>query len=172
MRVNDRPPHPFCRARIVDFNFLYFATVYLRGGFRLSSSVSQSINWPSRSCLELVWRMVSNFRLITSVRGPGYFVTNGLVSDGFYMLISWKCAACGVRANFIRLTPPYHGVSGRRALLVEDKPHSNFYIKSDGLRKLCQLYDSNSQPAELARSRAGFRVRCRNHCAKPADIKI
>src|SRR6266498_4832816 len=93
-RVNDRPPRPSCRARIANSNSLQSATVYLRrdGGFRLPISVSQSTNWPSRSCLELVWRMVPNSRLTTSVqvRGPGCPVTNGLVSDGFQMAIPRK----------------------------------------------------------------------------------
>src|SRR6266498_1991482 len=86
-RVNDRPPRPSCRVRIIGSNFLQSAIAYLRrnGGFRLLISASQSTNWSSRSCLELVWRMISNFRLITSVqvRGPGCPVTNRLVSDGF-----------------------------------------------------------------------------------------
>ncbi len=60
------------------------------GGFRLPISASQPTNWPSRSCLELVWRMVPNSRLTTSVRGPGCPVTNGLVSDGFQMAIPRK----------------------------------------------------------------------------------
>src|SRR6266498_1758026 len=82
-RVNDRPPRPSCRARIVGSNFLQSDTAHLRRGFRLLISVSQPINWPSRSCLELVWRMISNSRLTTFVRGPGYPVTSGLVSDDF-----------------------------------------------------------------------------------------
>src|SRR6266498_6143988 len=84
-RVNDRPPRPFCRARIVGSNSLQSATAYLRrdGDFRLSISASQSTNWSSRSCLELVWRMISNSRLTTFIRGPGCPVTSGLVSDDF-----------------------------------------------------------------------------------------
>src|SRR6266498_1158536 len=67
-RVNDRPPRPSCRARIADFNSLQSATAHLRDeDFRLSISVSQPINWLSRSCLELVWRMILNSRLIISV---------------------------------------------------------------------------------------------------------
>src|SRR6266498_4425645 len=84
-RVNDRPPRPSCRVRIIGSNSLQSATAHLRrdGGFRLLISASQSTNWSSRSCLELVWRIVPNSRLIISVRGPGCPVTNGLVSDGF-----------------------------------------------------------------------------------------
>ena len=84
-RVNDRPPRPSYRIRIAGSNSLQSATAHLRrdGDFRLPISASQPTNWPSRSCLELVWRMIPNSRLTISVRGPGCPVTNELISDGF-----------------------------------------------------------------------------------------
>ena len=56
-------------------------------------------------------------------------------------------------------------IPGRRALLVKNKLHPIFTFFSDRSRKLCQLCVSNTQPAELVRSHAGFRARRLNHCA-------
>jgi len=72
----------------------------------------------------------------------------------------------------LELILPLLWVPGRRALLVEDESHPIFISFSDGLRELCQLCVSNTQPVELARSHVGFRARRLNHCAIPADTII